>query len=154
MWLVQTCQLSRFSRESPSLIKSPSLPVLRPLWNAYRGLFQNSFINFVILEMSKTKIKQELDLVLLFELISMGKRKTEQSNWYIFNEYRHWSEINQSNCTMHGRKLARFSHAVIDVRKNSEGLRVIFGEYSDIVQTDILTIQRFLDISRFLYSGS
>ena len=154
MWLVQTCQLSRFSRESPSLIKSPSLPVLRPLWNAYRGLFQNSFINFVILEMSKTKIKQELDLVLLFELISMGKRKTEQSNWYIFNEYRNWSEINQSNCTMHGRKLARFSHAVIDVRKNSEGLRVIFGEYSDIVQTDILTIQRFLDISRFLYSGS
>ena len=154
MWLVQTCQLSRFSRESPSLIKSPSLPVLRPLWNTYRGLFQNSFINFVILEMSKTKIKQELDLVLLFELISMGKRKTEQSNWYIFNEYRNWSEINQSNCTMHGRKLARFSHAVIDVRKNSEGLRVIFGEYSDIVQTDILTIQSFLDISRFLYSGS
>ena len=31
---------------------------------------------------------------------------------------------------------------------------MIFGEYSDIVQTDILTIQRFLDISRFLYSGS
>ena len=55
---------------------------------------------------------------------------------------------------MHGRKLARFSHAVIDVRKNSEGLRVIFGEYSDIVQTDILTIQRFLDISTFLFSGS
>ena len=158
MWLVQTCQLSRFSRESPSLIKSPSLPVrasnLRPLWNTYRGLFQNSFINFVILEMSETKIKQELDLVLLFELISMGKRKTEQSDWYIFNEYRNWSEINQSNCTMHGRKLARFSHAVIDVRKNSEGLWVIFGEYSDIAQTDILTIQRFLDISRFLYSGS
>ena len=38
--------------------------------------------------------------------------------------------------------------------EDSEGLRVIFGEYSDIVQTDILTIQRFLDISRFLYSGS
>ena len=38
--------------------------------------------------------------------------------------------------------------------EDSEGLRMIFGEYSDIVQTDILTIQRFLDISRFLYSGS
>ena len=131
MWLVQTCQLSRFSRESPSLIKSPSLPVLRPLWNAYRGLFQNSFINFVILEMSKTKIKQELDLVLLFELISMGKRKTEQSNWYIFNEYRNWSEINQSNCTMHGRKLARFSHVVIDVRN----IRKAFGWFSESIQT-------------------
>ena len=92
MWLVQTCQLSRFSWESPSLIKSPGLPVrasnLRPLGNTYRGLFQNSFINFAILEMSKRKIKQEVDLVLLFELTSIGKRKTEQSNWCIFNEYR------------------------------------------------------------------
>ena len=31
---------------------------------------------------------------------------------------------------------------------------MIFVEYSDIVQTDILTIQRFLDISTFLFSGS
>ena len=30
---------------------------------------------------------------------------------------------------------------------------MIFGEYSDIVENDILTMQRFLDISRFLYSG-
>ena len=51
-----------------------------PLGNTYRGLFQNSFINFAILEMSKRKIKQEVDLVLLFELISIGKRKTEPSN--------------------------------------------------------------------------
>ena len=29
---------------------------------------------------------------------------------------------------------------------------MIFGEYSDIVENDILTMQRFLDISRFLYS--
>ena len=81
---MQTCQLSRFSRESPSLIKSLGLPVrapnLRPLGNTYGGLFQNFFINFVILEMSKRKIEQEVDLVLLFELISTGKRKTEQSN--------------------------------------------------------------------------
>ena len=31
---------------------------------------------------------------------------------------------------------------------------MIFGEYSDIVENDILTMQRFLDISRFLYSGA
>ena len=29
---------------------------------------------------------------------------------------------------------------------------MIFGEYSDIVENDILTMQRFLDVSRFLYS--
>ena len=38
-------------------------------------------------------------------------------------------------------------------REHSEGLRVIFGEYSDIVENDILTMKRFLDVSRFLYSG-
>ena len=30
---------------------------------------------------------------------------------------------------------------------------MIFGEFSDIVENDTLTMQRFLDISRFLYSG-
>ena len=29
---------------------------------------------------------------------------------------------------------------------------MIFGEYSDIVGNDILTMQRFLDVSRFLHS--
>ena len=29
---------------------------------------------------------------------------------------------------------------------------MIFGEYSDIVENDILTMQRLLDISRVLYS--
>ena len=38
-------------------------------------------------------------------------------------------------------------------QEHSEGLRVIFGGYSDIVENDILTMQRFLDVSRFLYSG-
>ena len=42
-------------------------------------------------------------------------------------------------------------HTVIDVGKHSEGLQVIFGEFSDIVENDILTMQRFLDVSRFLY---
>ena len=77
----------------------------------------------------------------------------------LFNEYRSWSESNQSNCTTHGRKLAWFSHAVYISRSKedgrrelSEGLRVIFGEYSDIVENNIHTItvnnsdtmQRFL----------
>ena len=37
-------------------------------------------------------------------------------------------------------------------RESAEDLRVIFGEYSH-VENDILSIQRFLDVSRFLYSG-
>ena len=72
----------------------------------------------------------------------------------MFNEYNNWSEINQSNCTVDGRKLVWFSNAVIDVKNISEGLRVIFGEFSDIVEKDILTMQTFLDISRFLSCGS
>ena len=93
--------------------------------------FPKFFHYFVILEMSKRKIKQEVDLVLLFELILIRKRKTEQSNWYIFNEYRNWSEINQSNCTMHGRKLARFSHAIIDVGN----IRKAFVWFSESIRT-------------------
>ena len=71
----------------------------------------------------------------------------------------YWSEINKSNCTIHGRKLPRFPRAVYvsrgedDRRGHSEGLRVIFGEYSDIVENDILTMQRYLDVARFLHSG-
>ena len=38
-------------------------------------------------------------------------------------------------------------------REHLEGLRVIFGKYSDIVENYILTMQRFLDVFRFLYSG-
>ena len=30
---------------------------------------------------------------------------------------------------------------------------MIFGEYLDVVKNDILIMQRFLDVSRFLYSG-
>ena len=93
--------------------------------------FPKFFHYFVILEMSKRKIKQEVDLVLLFELILIRKRKTEQSNWYIFNEYRNWSEINQSNCTMHGRKLARFSYAIIDVGN----IRKAFVWFSESIRT-------------------
>ena len=38
-------------------------------------------------------------------------------------------------------------------QEHSEGLRMNFGQHSDIVENDILTMQRFLDVSRFLYSG-
>ena len=38
-------------------------------------------------------------------------------------------------------------------REYSEGLQVIFGDYSDIVENDIDTMQRFQDVSRFLYPG-
>ena len=71
--------------------------------------------------MSKWNIKKEVDLVLLFEMLSIGKCKAEQANWYIFNEYRNWSEINQSNCTIHGRKLIWFLHSVIDTFGRSSG---------------------------------
>ena len=66
----------------------------------------------------------------------------------LLNEYRSWSESNQSNCATHGRELARFSRAVYvsrseDSRRElSEGLVVMFGEYSDIVENDIHTMQR------------
>jgi len=101
---------SKFFIKFPGLlVRAPNLP-----GNTYWGLFQTFFINFVIFKMSKRKIKQEVDFVFLFELFSIGKHKTEQSNWYIFTKYRNWSETNQSNCTIHGRKLAQFSHTVID----------------------------------------
>ena len=54
--------------------------------NTYQGLFQFFFINFVIFETSKRKIKQEVYLVLLFELLPMGEYKTEnQVNIYLMS---------------------------------------------------------------------
>ena len=65
---------------SKFFIKSPGLPVRAQNLpaNTCRGLFQKFFINFIISEISKRRIKKELDLVLLFELFSIGKNKTEQ----------------------------------------------------------------------------
>ena len=86
--------------------------------------------------MSETKVKQEVDEVPLFELFLIVKRKTGESNLFAFNECRIWSEINRLNCTVNDRKLARFQDAVYisrteDGRRElSEGLRVIFGQYS------------------------
>ena len=70
-----------FPGVSKFFIKSPGLPVRAPNLpgNAFRDLFHNFFINFIIFERSKRKIKQEVDLVLLFELNSNGKRNAELS---------------------------------------------------------------------------
>ena len=70
-----------------------------------------------------------MDLVLLFELFLIGKRKTDQPNCYIFNKYCNWSEINQSNCTIHGEVGTVFA-CRYRRQEHSEGVRVIFGEYS------------------------
>ena len=43
----------------------------------------------------------------------------------IINKNRNWSEINQSNRTIHGRKLARFSHAVYTRNENCQHVKFI-----------------------------
>ena len=82
---MHTYQLCWFSQESPNF-SSKKVRALNLLGNTYHGLFQIFFINFVILEISKRKIKQGVDLALSLKLSSIGKRKTEQSNWYTFYE--------------------------------------------------------------------
>ena len=83
-----------------------------------------------------------MDLVLLFELFLITKHKTGQSNWHEYcNNYNthvnlialtnYWSEINQSYCTIHRRKLARLLHAVI----NSANIQKAFGWFSESIQT-------------------
>ena len=65
--------VSKFFIKSPGLqVRAPNLP----------GKFAASFeffffINFVVFKMSKRKIKQEVYSVLFFELLMIGKRKTE-----------------------------------------------------------------------------
>ena len=113
-----TCQLFQFSQESQIsprlLVRAPNLP-----GNTYHGLF-HFFFSLISLfwRYQKRKIKQEVDLALLFELFSIGKCITE---------HRHWLEINQSNWTIHGRKLERFSNAVIDIGN----IQKAFGWFSE-----------------------
>ena len=70
-----------------------------------------------------------MDLVLLFELFLIGKRKTDQPNCYIFNKYCNWCEINQSNCTIMVEVGTVFA-CRYRRQEHSEGVRVTFGEYS------------------------
>ena len=135
---MHTYQLCWFSQESPNF-SSKKVRALNLLGNTYHGLFPNFFINFVILKISKRKIKQGVDLALLLKLSSIGKRKTEQSNWYIFYEPSIviWSEINQSKVgAVFARCFRRWEH--------SEGLRVIFREYSDVSKMTFLQCKDFL----------
>ena len=121
--------------------------------NTYQGLFQNFFINFVIFETSKRKIKQEVDLVLLFELLSIRKYKTEnQINIYLMSIV-----IGQKSTNQIAQYMAESWRGFLTPSSTSGTFKrssgVILGEYSDIVDNDILTMQKFLDVSRFLYSG-
>ena len=136
-----------FPGVSKYFIKSPSLPVRAPNLpaNTYRGLFQKFFINFSISEISKRRIKKELDLVLLFELFSIGKKKTEQSNCI-------WLEINQSNCTIHGKNWHDF-HLLLSM---SGTFGRPWGDFQRVFRHCqkwySYIMQRFQDISRFLHS--
>ena len=125
-----TCQLSRFSRlefftkSHGFLVRAPNL-----LGNTYRGLSQNYSLNFIIFKMSKRKINGKW-----IWCTSIGKIKTEQSSWhtiYLMSDCRNWSEINQSDWTIHGRKLAQFSHAFLDVGN----IRKAFRWFLEIIQT-------------------
>ena len=79
-----TCQLSQFSWESPSFssnlpvsrleLREPNLP-----GNSHCGLCQVLSLILLFSRCQKEN-KQEVDLVLLFELFKIGKRKTEQCN--------------------------------------------------------------------------
>ena len=66
---------------SKFFIKSPSLPVRAPNLpgNSHCGLCQ--ILSLILLfSRCQKENKQEVDLVLLFELFKIGKRKTEQCN--------------------------------------------------------------------------
>ena len=73
---------------SKFFIKSSGLPVRAQNLpaNTYRGLFKKFFINFIISEISKRRIKKELDLVLLFELFSIGKNKRAIKLYLVRNQ--------------------------------------------------------------------
>ena len=122
---MHTCQLLWFSQESLNF-SSKKVRALNLLGNTYRGLFSKFFINFIIFEISKMKIKQGVDLVLLLKLFLIGKRKTEQSNWYIF--YESSIVIGQKSTNQ---KLVQFLHAVIEVGN----IRTAFGWFSESIQT-------------------
>ena len=57
-----------------------------------------------------------------FELFSKGKRKTEQSNRCMFNEYPNWSATKQSYCTIHREKFSVFArclHQLVEAKMGS-----------------------------------
>ena len=81
----------------------------------------------------KTQNNNQIDIYLTS--IVIGQKSTNQISQYMV-----WHGLAFVRCYRHWEHL--------------EGLRVICGEYSDIVKNDILTMQlRFLDVSRFFYSA-
>ena len=74
---------------------------------------QNFFINFVSFEMSKRKKKKWIQCSYL-SCSRLENIKHAQSN-QIDIEYSNCSEITQSNCTIHGTKLAQSLQPVMDV---------------------------------------
>ena len=110
----------RFPFSSNLPVRASNLP-----GNTYQDLFQNFFINFVIFETSKRKIKQEVYLVLLFELLLIGKYKTEnQINIYLMSVVIGQKSTNQIALYM-AESGAVFSHRY-RLQEHSEGLRVLF----------------------------
>ena len=70
-------------------------------------------------------------------IVVIGQKSTNQIEQYMVESWRGFCVLFSS--------LLRWEH--------SDGLQVIFGDYSDIVENDIHTMQRFQDVSRFLYRG-
>ena len=93
--------VSKFFIKSPGLqVRAPNLPGKSAA--SFEFFF---FINFVVFKMSKRKIKQEVYSVLFFELLTIGKRKTENGKQSSQIEVYLTSitigqKINQSNCTI------------------------------------------------------
>lgn len=111
---LHTCQLSWFSRESQSF--SSILPASQLEHQISRELFTMAFLKlffiyFIILDISNRKIKQG-DLLLLFELSSIGKHKqSNQIDVYLTSLLIGQKPTNQIAQYLNG-KLAWFLHVV------------------------------------------
>ena len=77
-------------------------------------------------------VKQSNGIDIYFPGIVIGKKSTNQ-----IAQYKVMVEVSTVFACCYRRQ------------EHSKGLQVIFREYSDIVKIDILTMQRFLDVSRF-----
>ena len=88
-------------------------------------------------KLQENKTRSVLILVFLFELFSIGKRKqSSQIDIYLASTVP--LLVRNQPIKLHNTQLV---NVVLTERhwKHSEGLQVMFGEYSDIVQNDILT---------------
>ena len=99
-------------------------------------------------------------LVLLFELFSIEKRKIEQCNQIDISSLSSIIKFGQKPTNQIAQYMVEGRRGFFMLLSTSgshlEGLWVIFGEYSDIVESEIsYKCKDFgLDVSRFLYSGN